>query len=297
MSNSGTESFTTQYWGMETWPDGKILETIFEDQLASLVAVRECLGSIELAAAEAFGRLREGYGRIVYAGAGTSIRLAVQDGVELMPTYGWPESRLAYLIAGGAHALTRAIEGAEDDGDAGRQDAAEINLGPADVLISVSASGTTPYTIAACRAALDAGALTIGIANNPSPLLETCTHPILTETGPEPIAGSTRMKAGSAQKIVLNLISTLVMIRLGRVFSGLMVDMKPTNDKLRHRACRMVAQITGVDEPEAAQALDTADWNIKLAVLIQKGMNPTTGRALLDRCNGDLGQALTGITD
>ncbi len=296
MAKSGTENFSTQYWGMEKWPSGRILGTMFEDQLASLVAVRDCLGVIEGAADAATDRLRGGGGRLIYAGAGTSARLGVQDGVELVPTYSWPESRLDYLIAGGLGALTRSIEGAEDDSDAGRRDAANLNIGAADVLIAVSASGATPYTIAACQAGKDAGAVTIGIANNASPLLDICAYPILAETGPEPIGGSTRMKAGSAQKIVLNLISTLIMIRLGRVFGGLMVDMLATNDKLRDRARRMVAQITGDNETDVGDALNAADWNVKLAVLVQKGVSAKDGQELLDGQDGDLGQVLEKLS-
>ena len=215
-SKAGTESFTTRYWGVESWPDDRILETIFGDQLASLTSVRECLPALATAAQAAQERLRGATGRLLYAGAGTSARLAVQDGVELVPTYGWPPARLGYLIAGGDAALTRSIEGVEDDRDAAAAQVARPSRSVADdVLIAVSASGTTPYTVAACRGACAAGALTIAIANNEAAdpplsrphIFADCDHAILAATGPEPIAGSTRMKAGTAQKIILNLLS------------------------------------------------------------------------------------------
>ncbi|MCZ6605735.1 MAG: N-acetylmuramic acid 6-phosphate etherase [Alphaproteobacteria bacterium] len=299
---SGTEVFTTRYWGMETWSDDEIAETIFEDQVASLAAVRACLRQIAAAAGAASARLRDdtnGRGRLVYAGAGTSARLAVQDGVELVPTFGWPEDRLAYLIAGGLGALTRSIEGAEDDRDAARVDVSALVLVPADILIAVSASGTTPYTVTACEAGRNAGALTIGIYNNDQPdglsLAVVCDHPICAATGPEPIAGSTRMKAGTAQKIILNLLSTLIMVREGRVFEGLMVDMQATNAKLKTRARRMVAQIADVGNAEADRLLEAAGGHVKLAILIQKGLSPEIATAMLDEQGGDLRRVLDNL--
>jgi len=162
-------------------------------------------------------RLRDG-GRLAYAGAGTSGRLAVQDGAELMPTFSWPQDRLLLLIAGGPQALIEAVEGAEDESEQAVDLVRRHAIGTRDVLIAVAASGTTPFTLAALREAKALGALTIGIANNrDTPLLADAEHPIWLDTGPEPIAGSTRMKGGTAQRIALNVLSSLIMIRLGRV--------------------------------------------------------------------------------
>jgi N-acetylmuramic acid 6-phosphate etherase len=185
-------------------------------------------------------------GRLFYAGAGTSIRIAVQDGTELGPTFDWPEARTGYLIAGGEGALREAVEGAEDDAAEAAAQVAEAGVGPPDAVIGIAASGRTPFTVAAVRAARDAGALTVGIAGaTKAPLLEAAEHAICLATGPEVLAGSTRMKAGTAQKVALNLISTQVMVRLGRVHGGLMVDMRPANAKLRRRARAMVHATDG----------------------------------------------------
>ena len=287
-----TETLSTRFRGIEAWDDREILEALVESSLASVAAVRAAVPALRAAAEAIVGRLRAD-GRLALAGAGTSARLAVQDGVELMPTFGWPREKLCFLIAGGTDALMRAIEGAEDDTDAAEAAVAAENIGEADALIGISASGRTPYAIAAVRAAKRRGALTIGIANNPdAPLLAAAELPVLLDTGAEPIAGSTRMKAGTAQKVALNLLSTLVMIRLGRVYDGRMVDVVATSDKLRQRSLDMVKVIAGIDEAAARQALEAAGGHVKLAVLVAKGMSADAGRALLDANDGDLRAAL-----
>ena len=181
-------------------------------------------------------------GRLVYAGAGTSARIAVQDGSELLPTFDWPFSRVAYLIAGGVEALLRPIEGAEDSAEAAIQAADALKLQGGDVVICLAASGNTIYTLAVARAAKAAGALTIGIVNNrDTGLLAAADYPVLLETGAEALAGSTRLKAGTAQKICLNLISTQLMVLQGRVKNGLMSEMQPRNEKLRRRHADIAA--------------------------------------------------------
>src|SRR2546423_67567 len=165
-------------------------------------------------------------GRLVYVGAGTSGRLAVQDGAELMPTFSWPLERLLLVMAGGPNAFTRSIEGAEDEVDDGVQLIREYRIDSNDVVIAVAASGTTPFTVACLREAKQSGALTIGIANNRgTPILRESDHPIWLDTGSEPIAGSTRLVAGTAQKITLNLLSSLLMILLGRVYGAVLEDL------------------------------------------------------------------------
>ena len=285
-----TEEFADTYRDLETRDSVDILTTILAAQERGLAALKPAIPDLAIAADAAAERLRDNpTGRLVYAGAGTSARLGVQDGVELVPTFGWPEDRLAYLIAGGPAALTRTAEGAEDDVQQAMNDARALILSSADVCISLSASGTTPYAISACNAARTGGALTIGIANNPeSPLLLSADHPILLESGPEPIGGSTRMTAGTTQKIALNLFSTLTMIRLGRVYRGMMVDVIASNAKLRKRAVRIVTIGADTDPVTAEAALDATGYDVKPAILVAQGFAADAARAALDSHGGDL---------
>ena len=213
------------------------LSMMLDSQAAAIPALTAALPAIEAAATAAHVRLlANSVGRLIYAGAGTSARIGVQDGAELPPTFNWPKKRLAFLIAGGPSALLGAIENAEDDKEAGVADANKIEIGKHDVVIGLAASGQTPYTHGAILASQAAGALTIGIVNNPdTPLLNAVSYPILLATGGEIIAGSTRLKAGTAQKICLNLISNMIMVKMGFVADGMMVAMVPTNEKLRRR--------------------------------------------------------------
>lgn len=289
-----TEEFADAFRDLETRDDGDIVAAILDAQANGIAAVRAAQPVLAAAAITAAERLRQNpAGRIIYAGAGTSARLGVQDGVELVPTFGWPTERLAYLIAGGPGALTRTAEGAEDDGEQAKADADALSIGPGDVCLILSASGITPYAVAACHAARVAGALTIGIANNPdTSLLQAAEHAILLETGPEPIGGSTRMTAGTAQKVTLNLISTLMMIRMGRVYGGMMVDVIASSDKLRERAVRIVMEAAGVDENTARAALAACSQAVKPAILAAQGLEPSDANALLEANDGDLRRAL-----
>ena len=204
---------------------------------AAAAAVRQSLAQIDSAVTAITQRLKASQdGRLIYAGAGSSVRIGVQDGVELPPTFDWPRRRIDYWIAGGPVALTDAVENAEDDENAASQAAFAANLSSHDVVIGISASGRTPFTCAAAKAAADGGALPVGIANNKAaPLLGYVDIAIPLVTGAEAVAGSTRLKAATAQKICLNMISTLVMTRLGFVRDGQMIAMKPGNTKLRER--------------------------------------------------------------
>lgn len=287
-----TENISARFADLDAWPTVEAVEAMFEGQLAAVAAVRPALAAIARAADEAAARLR-GKGRLVYAGAGTSGRVAVQDGAELPPTFDWPHDQLVFAIAGGPSALIASAEGAEDDTEAAIQQIDQAAVGAADVVIGLAASGTTPFTVAALQRAAARGALTVGIANNAdSPLLAVAHHPILIETGGEVIAGSTRMKAGTAQKVVLNLLSTAIMIRLGRVYRGMMVNMHATNAKLRHRAETMVAFITGCKQSDALRALDGAAGDIKLASVMVFGLDRDMAEAVLDRHAGSLRRAL-----
>jgi N-acetylmuramic acid 6-phosphate etherase len=272
-----------------------MIAAMYESQLAAAAAVQGAIGSVAAAVDDAVPALERG-GRIVYAGAGTSGRIGVQDGTELPPTYGWPPDRLVFAMAGGLGALVQSVEGAEDNEAAGARAMTEARIGSDDVVIGVAASGTTPFTIGALRAARAAGAITIAIANNPgAPLFEVARHRILVDTGTEVIAGSTRMKAGTAQKIVLNLFSTAVMVKLGRVYRGLMVHMRASNNKLRRRAEMMVSQIAGCEAAQAAHFVEEADGDVKTAILLAYGLRPAEAAALLERYGGNLRSAMSEL--
>jgi N-acetylmuramic acid 6-phosphate etherase len=293
-----TEHRSRRYAGLDAWAPDEILDVFIEGQLAAVAAVRAARRSIEQAVLAMEARLRGGSGRLVYAGAGTSGRLAVQDGAELTPTFSWPGDRLVLLIAGGDQALLQAVEGAEDEGERGAEAVRRHRVGPDDVLIAVAASGTTPYTLACLREAKRLGALAIGIANNPdTPLLTQADHGVWLDTGPEAIAGSTRLKAGTAQKITLNLLSSLLMIRLGRVYDGLMVDVQPTNQKLVRRSENMLMQLTGRDRATVRAALGQANGSVKLAVLLLQGCTLDEAHAALDDAHGQLRGALRSLQD
>lgn len=287
-----TETLDPRYRGVEHWPTQCAVEAMLEGQMAAIAALQTQTAAIAAAADAAAMRL-ETAGRLVFVGAGTSGRLAVQDGTELHPTFGWPGERMLFLMAGGAGALTQAREGAEDDADAARAEVAAAGIGAGDVMIGVAASGRTPFTVAAIEAARAAGALTIGIANNPeTPLTQAAEHVVVAATGSEIIAGSTRMKAGTAQKAALNLLSTTIMIRLGLVHDGRMVAMRVSNAKLLRRARAMVQDLTGVEPHIAADALERGGNDIRRAVLIARGSTPEDAATLLDTHHGRLDAAI-----
>ena len=288
-----TETASQRYSGLDAWEPAEILEALIEGQLAAVAAVRGARAAMEEAALAVEARLRTGDGRLIYAGAGTSGRLAVQDGAELPPTFSWPRERLLLLIAGGDEALVQAVEGAEDEGGHGAELIRKHGVGADDVLLAVAASGTTPFTLACLTEARARGALTVGIANNRgAPLLTAADHGIWLDTGPEAIAGSTRMKAGTAQKITLNLLSSFVMIRLGRVFVGLMIDVQATNAKLVRRSENMLMQLTDRGRAEVRDALDRAGGSVKTAVLLLQGCDVAEAEGLLERAGGQLRRAL-----
>ena len=292
-----TERPSPRFTDIDLWEPSDVLEAMIGGQFAAVAAVRAALPEIECAALGIEDRLR-GSGRLVYAGAGTSGRLAVQDGAELMPTFSWPRDRLLLLIAGGEEAMVRAVEGAEDEMEEAAAQVTRNNLGSHDVLIAVAASGTTPFTLACLRQARSRGAFTVGIANNrETPIIKDADQGIFLDTGAEPIAGSTRMNAGTAQRITLNLLSTLVMIRLGRVYRGMMADVQSTNTKLEKRKRAMVGYLTDASDEDACEALKRTDGNVKLAVLLLHGWELDIARSALQRTGGRLRQALELLED
>src|SRR6478672_4665573 len=287
-----TERACPRYSSIDLWDAPDILDCIMEGQFAAVAAVHAARPAIEAAAIAMEKRLRE-RGRLVYIGAGTSGRLAVQDGAELIPTFGWPEDRLLLLIAGGQEALLRSIEGVEDDVGHAAQQIECHNIGTDDVLVAVAASGTTPFTLSCLREGRKRGALTVGIANNSgTPILNESDRAIWLDTGSEPIAGSTRLKAGTAQKITLNALSSLLMILLGRVYRGLMVEVRVLNEKLVRRSEEMLIQLTRCSHTDARDALNSASGSVKIAVLLLHGCDLEMAENLLDRSKGHLRKAL-----
>ena len=294
MTLPDTETLDLSCEDLDAWPPATQLRVLWQGQLAAVAAVGPALPAMADAAIAAAGLLREHpRGRLVYAGAGTSARLAAGDGAELNPTFDWPNERLLLLPAGGTKALLRAMENAEDDTAAAMAAVQRHRLAIGDVVIAVAASGTTPFTNTVVQASRGAGALTIGLCNSArAPLLEAAEHPILIETAPEPIAGSTRMKAGTAQKVALTLLSTAIMAALGRIHRGRMVDMRARNAKLRGRAVRMVAELASVAPAQAEAALARTDGNLKEAILVAMGAAPADAASALARAGGNLRAAL-----
>ncbi len=262
-----TESPSLEHTRLDEYSIDDLVAAFADDQLVAVNAVRAARGQIAAAVAAAVPRLERG-GRLIYIGAGTSGRLGLLDSVELYPTFSWPRERAIALLAGGAEAVYRAAEGAEDNAGQGGLDLAATNAGPDDVVIALAAAGTTAYTLGAMRAARKAGALTIGIANNvDAPLTTEAEIGITLDTGAELISGSTRLKAGTAQKITLNTFSSSVMVRMNKVYGNLMVDLKPTNAKLVRRAIRLTMLAADTDEPTAKATLEQCEFHIKVAIV------------------------------
>lgn len=278
---------------LDAWSLRRSLAALVDGQENAIEAVRAALPDLERAAAGLEARLAKG-GRLAYAGAGTSGRLALQDAAELPPTFGF--DRTVVLLAGGAEAGRTAREGAEDDEASARAEVDAADLAEADALIGLAASGATPYTRAAVRRARERGAFTVGIANNPgAPLLVEAEVPVLLDTGPEVLTGSTRLAAGTAQKAALNALSTAVLVRLGGAYGNLMVAMRPTNAKLRRRALALVREATGAEAGPAAEALKACGGEVRPAIVaLLAGVGPAEARRRLEAAGGRVREALGG---
>lgn len=259
-----------------------------EDQKVALV-VRDALPQIEQAVKAITVAFVRG-GRLLYIGAGTSGRLGVLDAVECIPTFSIIPGQVQGLIAGGSAAMMRSIEGVEDMPQAGEDDLRALNLTADDIVVGIAASGRTPYVLGAMEYARQVGATTVGISCNvPAPVLDAADIKIGLPVGPEVITGSTRMKAGTAEKMVLNMLSTASMIETGKVYGNLMVDVQITNEKLARRANRIVQEMTGIDEATADDLLKRAGSNAKVAIVMQRrGVDVDTARAILKDANGHL---------
>lgn len=263
-----------------------------EDQKVALV-VRDELPNIVAAVDAITARMQSG-GRLIYIGAGTSGRLGLLDASECPPTFGTLPELVVGLIAGGPAALTEAVEGAEDDRASGAREIAELSVNENDSVIGIAASGRTPYAIGGLQEAKKRGALTVSITcNRPSPLEELAEIGIAPVVGPEVVSGSTRLKAGTAQKMVLNMISSAVMIRLGKTYSNLMVDVQPTNAKLRQRARRIVAEATGLDLQRATEILSACGGEVKTAIVaVLAEISPELARIRLHETGGYVRKAI-----
>jgi N-acetylmuramic acid 6-phosphate etherase len=263
-----------------------------EDALVAQI-VRNALPDIALAVEMIVTHIQEG-GRLIYIGAGTSGRLGVLDAVECVPTFSTPPELVIGIIAGGNTALTNAVEGAEDRTQDGQRDLQAVSLTERDVVVGIAASGRTPYVLGAIAYANELGAGTIGIAcNEPSPLLDSTQIKIGLPVGPEVITGSTRLKAGTAQKMALNMLSTASMVKLGKVYDNLMVDVKVTNVKLADRAQRIVSEIAGVDYDKAGRLLQQTGNNVKAAIVVSKRqVTPEEAERLLSNAKGRLRQII-----
>lgn len=262
-----TETPSTQHTNLDQYSAGDLVNAFVDDQINAVNAVRAASAPLAAAVDAAVPRLEAG-GRLIYVGAGTSGRLGLLDSVELYPTFSWPRERATALLAGGREAIFQAVEGAEDNREQGTADLIATAAGPNDVVIVLAASGSTPYALGALAAARHAGALTIGIANNPdAPVATEAEIGITLDTGAELISGSTRLKAGTAQKIALNTFSSAVMVRLNKVYGNLMVDLKPTNAKLMRRTVNLTMLATGADEANARATLEACGFHVKVAIV------------------------------
>ena len=293
MSLLRTEQPHPAYAALDTYDTATLVQAFVADQAQAALAVQAAAPALAQAVDAAVPRLRAG-GRVVYVGAGTSGRLGVLDSVELNPTFGWAPERAPALLAGGLGAMFVAVEGAEDDRAQGGADLQSLNPTPQDVVLLLAASGATPYAMGAAQAAREAGALTVGIVNNlGAPLAAACEIGIVLDTGPEVISGSTRLKAGTAQKIALNTFSSSVMVRLNKVYGNLMVDLRATNAKLVQRALRLTMRATGADEAAARAALAACGNHVKTAiVMLQAGVDVTDATRRLAAADGSVLGAL-----
>ncbi len=288
-----TEQRNPRTRGLDAKSTLEILRALNREDATVALAVRRELPAIARAVDQIVAALRRG-GRLFYVGAGTSGRLAVLDAAEVPPTFGTSSKLVQALIAGGAKALRGAVEGAEDSASNGGRDLRKAGLKKGDVVVGIAASGTTPYVLGALKAAQEMGAATVGVTSNAnSPLAKRAGIAITPNTGQEAIAGSTRMKAGTSQKMVLNLLSTTAMVRLGRVYENWMIYLTLTNQKLTKRATRIVEDAAGVNTSTAAHALRQTRHDLPAAIVMLKtGSDADAARKLLGKTQGNARAAI-----
>ncbi|MGW1781603.1 N-acetylmuramic acid 6-phosphate etherase [Streptomyces sp. NPDC002143] len=292
-----TEAFRAEFAEIDRLPTLELARLMNGEDSGVPAAVVAQLPRIAAAVDAVAERMARG-GRLVYAGAGTAGRLGVLDASECPPTFNTAPDQVVGLIAGGPEAMVTSVEGAEDSRELAEADLAALSLTSADTVIGVSASGRTPYAVGAVEYARSRGALTVGLACNPgSALAAAAEHGIEVVVGPELLTGSTRLKAGTAQKLVLNMVSTITMIRLGKTYGNLMVDVRASNEKLRARSRRIVALATGAADDEIEAALAAADGEVKNAILVLlAGVDGPTAARLLEESGGHLRAALAAAS-
>ena len=288
-----TEASDPRYAELDLMSVAQLAQTMNDADATVPGAVRRALPQIVPAIEAAAERMASG-GRLVYVGAGTPGRIGVVDASECPPTFSTPPELVFAIMAGGPGAIVNPVEGAEDDADAGSAAIDEAGIGPLDTVIGIASSGRTPYVVAAIRRARERGALTVGLSCNVGTVLSVAAeHGIEVEVGPEVLSGSTRLKSGTAQKLVLNMFSTIVMVRNGKAYGNLMVDLKATNHKLRERATRMVQSIADVDRDAAVGALESADYDVKIAsIMLRRGEDLAAATARITAADGRLRTAL-----
>lgn len=287
LSRISTERRNPRTEDIDRLPTLKMLHVINEEDALVAPAVAEQLPQISKAVDGIVDRIKAG-GRLIYIGAGTSGRLGVLDASECPPTFNAPPELVVGLIAGGDHALRNAVEHVEDSPDAGAEALKEVDVSPNDTVVGIAASGRTPFVLGAIDYAKSIGALTVGVCNSANAALSDAVDiPIAVIVGPEVITGSTRMKSGTAQKLVLNMLSTGAMIKLGKTYGNLMVDVQPTNEKLKVRAVRIVAEATGLEDTAARQALNAANGDVKVAIVSTlTGLDPAAAKNRIEEADG-----------
>jgi N-acetylmuramic acid 6-phosphate etherase len=288
-----TEQLNPSTIDMDLLPPTELMRLLHAENYVPAQAVEAALPQIVLAVEVIAERLKKG-GRLFYIGAGTSGRIGVLDASECPPTFGVPPEMVQGIIAGGDVAMRESLEGAEDDPEAGARDLRARGLSSADVIVGIAASGRTPYVVGALKQAREAGAYTIALVNtSPSEMERLAELTIIVLTGPEALAGSTRLKAGTAQKMVLNLLSTGAMVLLGKTYGNLMVDVQATNTKLQERAVQIVRVAAGVDEDRARCALEQAQWRAKTAiVMLTLGITAEEANMRIEQAGGFVRKAL-----
>lgn len=288
-----TEAINPATGAIDKLPLADIIELMILDNRSVLEAIQEQKNHIARGAEMVTLALEKG-GRLILVGAGTSGRLGVLEAAEIPPTFGTSPDLVQAIMAGGKAAVHRAKEGVEDDDRAGARAMRQLRPRRTDVVIGITASGVTPFVRGALTHARKAGAAIIGITCDPRSELQACVdHLISLATGPEVIAGSTRLKAGTATKVVLNMLTTAAMVRAGKTYGNLMVDVKAGSEKLRDRARRIIGMVTGLDDDEADRLLRRASWNVKIAIVMQKtGLTPAKARARLRQARQSVRQAV-----
>lgn len=288
-----TEEISSKFSRLDTKDTKSILKTINdEDKIVPEVISGEIPAIAEIVDSIVNG-MRLG-GRLIYVGAGTAGRLGILDAAECGPTFGVPQGVVVPVMAGGKSSFVTPSEGVEDNSETGSKDVESLEVGPKDVVLGIVSSGKAPYVIGALKKARELGAKTGAIVNVSNPdVADHCNYLIKLLVGPEVIAGSSRMKAGTSEKLVLNMISTAVFVKLGKIYDNMMVDLKPVNEKLRERMVNVLSRIMGVDDSKAKDALVKAEWNLKAAALmLRRPMELNTAIDTLNRCNGNLRCAL-----